>query len=68
MSWLPKGALLATTLSLARSSRTHSHTALLVVACSLVFNAFFLCYLIAPRVCHRFVGYLEEEAVKTYTK
>ncbi|XP_035700253.1 alternative oxidase, mitochondrial-like [Branchiostoma floridae] len=25
-------------------------------------------YLVSPRFCHRFVGYLEEEAVKTYTK
>ena len=24
-----------------------------------------LCYLISPRICHRFVGYLEEEAVVT---
>ncbi|KAJ6624288.1 Alternative oxidase, mitochondrial [Pseudolycoriella hygida] len=31
------------------------------------FNAFFLTYLITPKTCHRFVGYLEEEAVKTYT-
>ena len=31
------------------------------------FNAFFATYLFAPRVCHRFVGYLEEEAVRTYT-
>jgi len=31
------------------------------------FNAFFLTYLISPRTCHRFVGYLEEEAVKTYS-
>ena len=23
--------------------------------------------MISPRFCHRFVGYLEEEAVKTYT-
>ncbi|CAK9436815.1 uncharacterized protein LODBEIA_P13370 [Lodderomyces beijingensis] len=30
-------------------------------------NAFFLIYLINPRYCHRFVGTLEEEAVKTYT-
>ncbi len=30
-------------------------------------NLFFLSYLLAPRACHRFVGYLEEEAVKTYT-
>ncbi|OAL72234.1 alternative oxidase [Trichophyton violaceum] len=31
------------------------------------FNGFFLSYLISPRTCHRFVGYLEEEAVLTYT-
>lgn len=31
------------------------------------FNAFFLSYLVSPRTCHRFVGYLEEEAVITYT-
>jgi len=30
-------------------------------------NVFFLSYLIAPRTCHRFVGYIEEQAVKTYT-
>jgi len=28
---------------------------------------FSLCYLISPRFCHRFVGYLEEQAVITYT-
>lgn len=32
------------------------------------FNAFFLAYLVSPRTCHRFVGYLEEEAVLTYTR
>lgn len=32
------------------------------------FNLYFVCYLLAPRTCHRFVGYLEEEAVRTYTK
>ncbi|XP_022090854.1 alternative oxidase, mitochondrial-like [Acanthaster planci] len=31
-------------------------------------NMFFLAYLCSPRFCHRFVGYLEEEAVITYTK
>ena len=31
------------------------------------FNAFLAAYIITPRSCHRFVGYLEEEAVKTYT-
>lgn len=28
---------------------------------------YFLAYLISPKFSHRFVGYLEEEAVKTYT-
>ena len=32
------------------------------------FNGFFLSYLLSPRTCHRFVGYLEEEAVITYTR
>lgn len=32
------------------------------------FNAMFLSYLISPKICHRFVGYLEEEAVHTYTR
>jgi hypothetical protein len=32
------------------------------------FNAVFATYLISPRVMHRFVGYLEEEAVHTYTR
>lgn len=32
------------------------------------FNGFFFAYLISPRTCHRFVGYLEEEAVLTYTR
>lgn len=32
------------------------------------FNGFFLAYLASPRICHRFVGYLEEEAVITYTR
>lgn len=28
----------------------------------------FVAYLINPKICHRFVGYLEEEAVHTYTR
>lgn len=32
------------------------------------FNCFFLTYLVAPKMCHRFVGGLEEEAVVTYTR
>lgn len=31
------------------------------------FNSMFLSYLISPRTCHRFVGYIEEEAVLTYS-
>jgi hypothetical protein len=32
------------------------------------FNALFATYLISPKLMHRFVGYLEEEAVHTYTR
>lgn len=32
------------------------------------FNLFFIAYLMSPRTCHRFVGYLEEEAVITYSR
>ncbi|OBZ71226.1 Alternative oxidase, mitochondrial [Grifola frondosa] len=32
------------------------------------YNMFFLCYMISPSTCHRFVGHLEEEAVLTYTR
>ena len=32
-----------------------------------MFNVLFLSYCLSPKTCHRFVGYLEEEAVKTYT-
>ena len=32
------------------------------------YNGFFVAYLFAPKICHRFVGYLEEEAVYTYTR
>jgi hypothetical protein len=32
------------------------------------FNLFFWSYLLSPRTCHRFVGFLEEEAVITYSR
>lgn len=41
---------------------------LILLAQGIFFNVFFLSYLLSPRFCHRLVGYLEEEAVKTYTK
>lgn len=41
----------------------------LVIGAQGVFaNGFFLAYLVSPKLAHRFVGYLEEEAVKTYTQ
>ncbi|KAN0087446.1 Alternative oxidase domain containing protein [Tylopilus felleus] len=42
--------------------------ALVLGAQGVFFNMFFLAYMISPRSCHRFVGYLEEEAVMTYTR
>jgi ubiquinol oxidase len=38
-----------------------------VASQGLFVNFFFLAYLVSPKFCHRFVAYLEEEAVKTYT-
>ena len=35
--------------------------------CQIAVLIFWQSYLISPRTCHRFVGYLEEEAVLTYT-
>jgi len=40
-----------------------------IMAVQLVFyNLYFFLYLLAPRVAHRVVGYLEEEAVTSYTQ
>lgn len=41
---------------------------LIVLAQGIFFNAFFIAYIFMPRVAHRFVGYLEEEAVVSYTE
>eukprot|EP00050_Salpingoeca_kvevrii_P016762 m.58490 g.58490 ORF g.58490 m.58490 type:complete len:320 (-) comp7149_c0_seq2:123-1082(-) len=38
-----------------------------LAAQGIFWNTFFFSYLMSPRLCHRFVGYIEEEAVKTYT-
>lgn len=32
------------------------------------FNAFFVLYILSPKVAHRVVGYLEEEAIHSYTE
>lgn len=41
---------------------------MIIGAQGVFYNAFFISYLLSPRTCHRFVGYLEEEAVITYTR
>ncbi|WWC89381.1 alternative oxidase, mitochondrial [Kwoniella dendrophila CBS 6074] len=41
--------------------------ALVLGAQGIFYNAFFLTYLFSPKTAHRFVGALEEEAVRTYT-
>lgn len=41
---------------------------LVLVAQGVFYNLFFLLYLVSPKTAHRFVGYLEEEAVYSYTE
>ncbi len=41
---------------------------IIIGAQGVFFNGMFISYLISPKLCHRFVGYLEEEAVHTYTR
>eukprot|EP00878_Enallax_costatus_P035022 GHUV01038985.1.p2 GENE.GHUV01038985.1~~GHUV01038985.1.p2 ORF type:complete len:117 (+),score=34.27 GHUV01038985.1:32-352(+) len=38
-----------------------------MIAQGIMFNMLFMAYLVSPKYCHALVGYLEEEAVKTYT-
>jgi len=40
---------------------------MVAISQGIFFNAYFLGYMISPYTCHRFVGFLEEEAVHTYT-
>ena len=42
---------------------------MVIKLCQTVFNtAYSLTYMASPSSCHRWVGYLEEEAVHTYTE
>tara|TARA_R110002049_G_scaffold262670_2_gene438737 strand:- start:169 stop:807 length:639 start_codon:yes stop_codon:yes gene_type:complete len=41
---------------------------LILLAQGAFFNLFFLLYLVSPKTAHRVVGYLEEEAVHSYTE
>lgn len=42
--------------------------ALVFVVQGVFFNAYFLAYLASPKLAHRITGYLEEEAVNSYTE
>ena len=42
--------------------------ALVVAVQGVFFNAYFLLYIASPRMAHRIVGYLEEEAIHSYTQ
>ncbi|KAK3141609.1 hypothetical protein QOZ80_4BG0336070 [Eleusine coracana subsp. coracana] len=42
--------------------------ALVLAAQGVFFNAYFVGYLVSPKFAHRVVGYLEEEAVHSYTE
>lgn len=41
---------------------------LIMATQAIFYNVFFFTYLLAPRTAHRIVGYLEEEAVVSYTQ
>ena len=41
---------------------------IVLIVQGVMFNFYFLLYLITPRTCHRIVGYLEEEAIISYTE
>ena len=41
---------------------------LIILGQGAMFWSFGLAYMISPKTCHRFVGYLEDEAVTTYTQ
>lgn len=42
--------------------------ALVITVQGVFFNAYFLAYLASPKLAHRIVGYLEEEAIHSYTE
>lgn len=47
---------------------TTAERLLVILVQGVFYNAFFLLYLITPRVAHRLVGYFEEEACLSYTQ
>ncbi|MGB8250162.1 MAG: alternative oxidase, partial [Azonexus sp.] len=57
---------LMTFIQIARPSRLER--LLILIVQGVFYNFFFLLYMISPRAAHRVVGYLEEEAVYSYTE
>jgi ubiquinol oxidase len=57
---------LMTFIEIARPSRLQR--LLILIVQGVFYNFFFLLYMVAPRTAHRVVGYLEEEAVYSYTE
>ncbi|MTH96825.1 alternative oxidase [Roseibium sp. RKSG952] len=57
---------LMTFIKIAKPSRLER--AIILLAQGIFFNLYFLLYLISPKTAHRVVGYLEEEAVISYTQ
>lgn len=45
-----------------------SERALVIAVQGVFFNAYFAAYVLSPKLAHRIVGYLEEEAVNSYTE
>ncbi|KAF8050815.1 hypothetical protein N665_1868s0001 [Sinapis alba] len=41
---------------------------LVILVQGVFFSSFFTCYVVSPRLAHRIVGYLEEEAIHSYTE
>lgn len=57
---------LMTFINIAQPSRLERF--IIMIGQAIFYNAYFWLYLFAPRTAHRIVGYLEEEAVVSYTQ
>lgn len=57
---------LMTFIEIAQPSRLER--AIIMLGQAIFYNAYFWLYLLTPRIAHRIVGYLEEEAVVSYTQ
>jgi ubiquinol oxidase len=57
---------LMTFIEIAQPSRFER--AIIMIGQAIFYNAYFWLYLFTPRIAHRIVGYLEEEAVVSYTQ